>query len=224
MNRERMLRRRILLSACILFSAQLKAQVVSNEQLPHAFTTAGTATIALDRTNVLNVLGLGDSLQLQIFDDTYGVHRLFFMQRDSQSFRQVGTMPEAAPYRFGPFSGQWSDFDFDLVVDAANGVHAVVSKQRTNGTDVPPPWLFRPAARCYKWSVNSWQLVFEVPSARALRIAATSNSNLHFTWESVSAIRRDTNFYFYSSIVMYRFRDGTGSLSTPQPIDSGFAP
>jgi hypothetical protein len=200
------------------------AQGFSEQRIPSLFRNTISADLLLGKNNSLHMVGLMDEITLTIFEDTYGRNTLYHVQRNASGFGTVIAIPDTGGFHNSMLWGENTRFLHDAALDSAGSPFLIWSKQQEYWSDVPPPRWAKPTVKSYRRNGNSWSFIVAEQSASEPRIAIGNDNAQHFVWESVSPMRRDSNYFFYRSRILYRYRSPDGILTIPQIVDTGFAP
>jgi hypothetical protein len=218
-----LLRRMLMACLCLSVAQTTLSQSFSEAPIPHPLPSAQTASL-FKGPDRIHVIGIADSIIYRSFDDVYGLNVLYYTAYDGVTFAAPIALPDTGAYMYGPLQARFYSFVFDAVADMQNNIFIVWSKQQVYASDVPPPFLHRPAIRCVLKTATTLENVFAIRGGKNPRTAISPDGSIHWVWEEVAPQSRDSNYVVYTAAVRYRYRTNAGVLSTPQTIDSGFAP
>jgi len=199
-------------------------QGYTEQRIPSLFANTISTDLLIGKNNLPHLISLSDEVTLVIFDDTYGRNSLYHVQRNAAGFSSVLAIPDTGGFQYSSFWGYNTRFLSDVALDTADSPFVIWSKQKEYWNDVGSLYSGKPTVKCYKKIGSSWSFIFAEQSAREPRIVIGNDNAQHFAWESVSSMRRDTNYFFYQSKILYRYRSPDGILTIPQIVDTGFAP
>ena len=150
---------------------------------------------------------------------------LFVVSRDAGGATSTATFPDTAWRWNDGLHGEEYRFNRAVAVDVQDNVFMFWSKQYAMLSDIPPfLTLGIPAGKCMKRTPGGTVNLFDLGSSTSPAVALGPDNTAHFAWETIESVRGDSNFVAYSSRIYYRYLTGTGTLSVPQFVDTGFSP
>ncbi len=205
-------------------NVHVHAQWYVEERVPPYLSSFAWADLYRGASNSIYIVGLADTVTRRLFEDEDGFRVLFYARKDSFPLSQPIGILDTGTYHSFTFGGDYYSFNSDVAIDQDDNAYIFYSKQRVFWSDVPPPSYLRPRVRAIRKLAGGFETMFEIQGGLNPKTAAGHNNTVHFVWESVTPNRRDSNYYFYKSGIYYRYRSPSGTLSTPQFMDSGFSP
>ena len=172
--------------------------------------------------NRIHIVGTANGPSSGYWDE---IRLLFVMSRDPWGATTTTTFPDTAWRWNDGLHGEEYRFNRAVAVDAQDNVFMFWSKQYAMLSDIPPfLTLGTPAGRCMKRTPGGTVNLFDLGSSTSPAIALGPDNTAHFAWETIESVRGDSNFVAYSGRIFYRYLTGTGILSVPQFVDTGFTP
>ncbi|MBI5473093.1 MAG: T9SS type A sorting domain-containing protein [Ignavibacteriae bacterium] len=154
-----------------------------------------------------------------------GFRLLFLTSRDSYGATATTIFSDTAWYWNDGLHGEEYRFNRSVGSDAQDNLILFWSKQYAMLSDLPPyTRLGVPTGKCVKRTSGSVLNIFDLERSASPALNVGPDNATHFVWELIRSVRSDSNCVAYSSQLFYRYLTGSGQLTTPQSIDTGFTP
>jgi hypothetical protein len=225
----------VLVVTIISFSLS-KSQEFTLESIPGPLPNLAAANLYAASGNSLYVVGLSDSLTGTSFDEEFHFRVLFLAVRNPDGFSGKPELLDSGYTMISAFSGGMDDrFNSSLAIDSSNRSILCWAKQRIYSSDIIYPRIFdAPQMRCVIRRNGSSQRILEYHGADNPQLTFDQANVCHLVWQSVAPLYPrspsrniygpDSNYYLFTSKVVYTRIRSNDSIERPIEIGRGFSP